>query len=94
MEFDVHINNRKETFKTKLLGEANIYNILASITLANYLGLNMEELKRGVFKIRPVEHRLELKSYGRINYIDDAYNSNPEGSKMAVEVLGLMPGKK
>ena len=94
MEFDVHINNKKETFKTKLLGEANIYNILASITLANYLGLNMEELKRGVFKIRPVEHRLELKSYGRINYIDDAYNSNPEGSKMAVEVLGLMPGKK
>lgn len=94
MEFDVIINNKKETFKTKLLGEANIYNILASLTLANELGLSIEEMQRGVFKIRPVEHRLELKNYGNINYIDDAYNSNPEGSKMAVEVLGLMPGKK
>ena len=34
------------------------------------------------------------EKYGDINIIDDAYNSNPVGSKMAVEVLGLMPGKK
>ena len=38
--------------------------------------------------------RLELKKYGQINIIDDAYNSNPVGSKMAVEVLGMMPGKR
>ena len=29
-----------------------------------------------------------------ITYIDDAYNSNPVGSKMALDVLNLMPGKK
>ena len=38
--------------------------------------------------------RLELKKYGNINIIDDAYNSNPVGSKRAVEVLGLMKGTK
>lgn len=31
---------------------------------------------------------------GNINIIDDAYNSNPVGSKMAIDVLNLMPGKK
>ena len=31
---------------------------------------------------------------GDINIIDDAYNSNPVGSKMALEVLKMMPGKK
>ena len=48
----------------------------------------------GVLKVKPIEHRLELKRYGDINIIDDAYNSNPVGSKMALEVLNLMPGKK
>lgn len=94
MTFDVYINNTKHEFKTKLLGSANIYNILAGITLANHLNVKIEDIKKAVLKIKPVEHRLELKSYGNINYIDDAYNSNPIGSKMALEVLDLMPGKK
>jgi len=48
----------------------------------------------GVLKVKPIEHRLELKRYGDINIIDDAYNSNPVGSKMALDVLNLMLGKK
>jgi UDP-N-acetylmuramoyl-tripeptide--D-alanyl-D-alanine ligase len=35
-----------------------------------------------------------MKKLGNLNIIDDAYNSNPVGAKMAVETLGLMPGKK
>jgi len=44
--------------------------------------------------IKPIPHRLELKKIGDLHIIDDAYNSNPLGSKMALEVLKLMPGKK
>ena len=87
-------DTNKYNFETKLLGEANIYNILASIALGKYLGLSIEQLKIGVKKVKTIEHRLELKKYGDINIIDDAYNSNPVGSKMAVEVLGMMPGTK
>lgn len=94
MTFDVKIDKKSYPFRTKLLGEANVYNILAGITLALELGLTVEQIQRGVFKVRPVEHRLELKSYGKINIIDDAYNSNPVGSKMALDVLKLMPGKR
>ena len=95
-EFDVHFKNddNKYHFETKLLGKANIYNILAGIMLGHYLGINIEELKRGVKKVNLIEHRLELKKYGDINIIDDAYNSNPVGSKMALDVLKMMPGKK
>ena len=35
-----------------------------------------------------------MTKYANINIIDDAYNSNPVGSRMAVEVLGLMEGVK
>ena len=81
-------------FETRLLGKANIYNILAGIALGKCLGLDWRMLEAGVKKVNSVEHRLEMKKYGSINIIDDAYNSNPVGSKMAVEVLGMMPGKK
>ena len=84
----------KYKFHTKLLGKHNIYNILDGILLGHELGLTIDELKRGVSSIKTIEHRLELKKYGNINIIDDAYNSNPLGSKRAVEVLGLMEGTK
>jgi len=87
-------DNNKYHFETKLLGQANVYNILAGIMLGHEFGMNIEELKLGVLKVQPIEHRLELKKYLDINIIDDAYNSNPVGAKMAIDVLDMMPGKK
>ena len=96
MTFDVIFkgDKTKYNFETKLLGKNNIYNILAGLALGKYLGISVSQLQMGVKRVKAVEHRLELKKFGSINIIDDAYNSNPVGSKMAVDVLGLMPGKK
>ena len=94
MSFDCVINGEKVKFSTKLLGIPNIYNILAGIALGNYFGIDNEQLRRAVLNVKNTEHRLELKNAGDITYIDDAYNSNPVGSKMALDVLNLMPGKK
>jgi UDP-N-acetylmuramoyl-tripeptide--D-alanyl-D-alanine ligase len=41
-----------------------------------------------------VEHRLELKTINGCRFIDDAFNANPTGAKMALEVLGRMPNKR
>ncbi len=87
-------DDKEYEFKTRLLGNHNVYNLLAGILLGRKLGMNISELERGVSKVKPIEHRLELKKLGDINIIDDAYNSNPVGSKAAVEVLGMMPGMK
>lgn len=87
-------DKKKYEFETKLLGHANVYNILAAIALGFELGITIFELQKAVKRVKPIEHRLELKKYVDINIIDDAYNSNPVGSKMAVDVLGMMPGKK
>ncbi|MBQ2408013.1 MAG: UDP-N-acetylmuramoyl-tripeptide--D-alanyl-D-alanine ligase [Bacilli bacterium] len=98
MTFDVEFRNlndkTKYQFETKLLGIPNVYNILAGLALGSHFGIPVEQLMQGVKKVRSIEHRLELKKYGDINIIDDAYNSNPVGSKMALDVLSLMPGKK
>ncbi len=84
----------KYSFETKLLGTHNIYNILAGIALGKEFGMSMDELERGVRKVKPIESRLELRNYGYMYQINDAYNSNPVGAKMALEVLDLMPGTK
>ena len=87
-------DKQKYPFITKLLGYANIYNILTAIALGREFGITIDQLQNSVKKVKPVEHRLELKKSGDINIIDDAYNSNPIGAKMALEVLSIMPGKK
>ena len=58
------------------------------------MGMSLKELELGVKRIKPITHRLELKNMGDRTIIDDAYNSNPVGSKMALDVLKLMDGMK
>ena len=93
--FDVIFKNDKTKyhFESYLLGKNNIYNLLTGILLGKYLGISIDQLKLGVKNVMPVPYRLEMKKHGNLYIIDDAYNSNPEGSLMALEVLSMMPGK-
>ena len=85
---------KKYSFETKLLGDHNVYNILAGIACGIEFGIEVSELMSAVKAVRPVEHRLELKKLGNFYQIDDAYNSNPVGAENACKVLGMMPGLK
>ena len=91
--FDVVDGKSRLTVETKLLGKNNIYNIVCAIAIARELDMTNEEIKRGIKKIKPVEHRLELKTMGGILALDDAFNSNPEGSKVAIETLCMFKDK-
>ncbi|MEG2283567.1 MAG: UDP-N-acetylmuramoyl-tripeptide--D-alanyl-D-alanine ligase [Bacilli bacterium] len=94
--FDVYFKDLNETysFQTKLLGKHSVYNILSSLALGLEFGITIKELIIAVKKVKPVEHRLELKKLGNMYQIDDAYNANPIGAQMALEVLDMMPGTK
>ena len=87
-------NHEKCELETRLLGDANVYNIIEAVALAYELGLTLDQIKVGVKRINAIEHRLELKRLDNITIIDDAYNSNPDGARMALDVLNLMDGKK
>lgn len=84
-------SGEEEVFRTRLLGKHNVYNILAALAIGLEMGMSLKQMVQPVKKIDPVKHRLELKrSTGNITIIDDSFNSNPVGSKMAVDVLGSM----
>lgn len=81
----------KHDFHTKLVGEFNISNLMGAIAVAIYMDVPMESIRSAVAKIEQVEHRLSVKHVpGGITIIDDAFNSNPDGSRMALDVLASM----
>ena len=81
--------------RTVLLGELNIRNILLCAGVCLHLGMTGEQIARGIEKIRPVDHRLQLiPNSGGLTVIDDAFNSNIRGAEQAFLVLKEMKGKR
>ncbi|WBW49610.1 UDP-N-acetylmuramoyl-tripeptide--D-alanyl-D-alanine ligase [Peptoniphilus equinus] len=73
---------------SSLLGKHNISNLLAAAGAAYVLGLSLEQIRDGIGKVTPVEHRLNIVDSGNgIIVIDDAFNSNPIGFRAALDVL-------
>ena len=83
-----------ERFSMKLVGAHNVINVMGAIAVAHELGIPLEELRIPVRRIQSVPHRMEMKNHGDVTIIDDAFNSNPIGSKAAVETLAMMDGMR
>ncbi len=77
--------------QTALVGECNVSNLVGAVIVALRLGVPADKIRYAVSQIEQVEHRLSIRRIpGGMTIIDDAFNSNPEGSRMAMEVLGMM----
>ncbi len=85
-------DGEKETFQMRLLGEHNVINVVGAVAVANTLGIPLKQLKVPVRRIQPVAHRMQLLERGNYTIIDDAFNSNPVGSRAAVETLKQFEG--
>lgn len=104
--FDISVSERGTTFKvkapdgetqefsTKLIGRHNVLNIVGAIAVSHKIGIALKDLRSAVRKLEGVPHRLQLSDKGNMTIIDDAYNSNPSGTKAALEALSLFEGYK
>lgn len=80
---------------TSLLGRHNISNITLSSAIAHRLGVKIEDIKQIILDLKPTQHRLQLIDTGtEITIIDDSFNANLEGAKIALEVLNEFEQKK
>jgi UDP-N-acetylmuramoyl-tripeptide--D-alanyl-D-alanine ligase len=79
---------------TSLLGKHNISNILVAAAMALEMGLTLTEVVRGISKIQPVEHRLQIVNQRPVTVIDDAFNSSPNGAAAALDVLSCFTGRR
>ncbi len=79
-------------YHTRLVGEHNVINLAGALAAANSFGIDLSALKTPMRKIMPVPHRMELKKHGSLTIIDDAFNSNPIGSRAALTTLKMFDG--
>lgn len=96
ISFDVYDENKYiANLETKLVGKYNVSNILGAVALAYLLKIPIDDIKFAVKKLESVPHRLEIKvnAFG-ITIIDDTFNSNPVGARMALDVLKQLEGNK
>ncbi len=81
------------SLESNLLGLHQIGPLLVSIDIALKLGLSVAEIKKGIAKTKPFEHRMQptIDSSGVVT-IDDSYNGNPTGVKAAIDFLASIKG--
>ncbi|MFR9494953.1 MAG: UDP-N-acetylmuramoyl-tripeptide--D-alanyl-D-alanine ligase [Rikenellaceae bacterium] len=87
VSFSLILDGEDVSFKSPLLGGGNVLNLVAGVAVASHLGVAPKLLQRAIQQLQPVEHRLSMSRVGGLTILDDAYNSNPTGAKMALDVL-------
>ncbi len=94
--FDLIISDSKKiSLKSHLLGLHQVGPLAAAVYIAHYLDFSNEELIRGVEKTKPFDHRLEPKKESNgVVFIDDSYNGNPDGVKVAIDFLTSIDGRR
>jgi UDP-N-acetylmuramoyl-tripeptide--D-alanyl-D-alanine ligase len=68
-------------------GICNVYNAIAAASVANELGAEKHEIKRGLESFHGVPMRLEVRELSRALVISDVYNANPSSMQEAVKEL-------
>jgi UDP-N-acetylmuramoyl-tripeptide--D-alanyl-D-alanine ligase len=95
VKFVVSIDGRQIGFESKLLGLHHIGPLVAAVDMALSLGLSVDEIKQGVSKTKPFDHRLEPKTDSQgVTILDDSYNGNPDGVKAVIDFLSSIKGRR
>lgn len=92
--FTLAVGGEDVDVKTSLLGECAAENIALCVKLCEELGMTAAEIERGLSKLQPAPHRLQLMENGGVYILDDGYNGNPRGAKMAIDALSRFDGGK
>ena len=91
----ISIDNKKIYLE---IGELNIYNVLASITVLKDLKINLKKIKSKFKKIELSEGRGKkhdiLRYKRKFKLIDESYNANPLSVKNAIRNLGMIKKEK
>lgn len=78
------------TINAPIYGLHQASNIVLAATVARHLGVPMEIIKSALTTLPQIYARLEVTSDAdNVTWINDAYNSNPEGFKQALLLLDL-----
>lgn len=74
-----------ETVQTQLIGNYNIVNLLAAVTVGKYFGVENADINAALSEYAPTNNRSQLMQTEKNTLIVDAYNANPTSMAAALD---------
>ena len=98
MKFDLNYNNKSYSVSTKLLGQHNVYNILAAISVCIHLEIDLERIVQSVSNFYGASRRFDIYK-ARVNKkettIIDDYGHHPTEISCTIQTIkDIFPSKK
>ena len=74
-----------DTIQTHLVGNYNLPNVLAAVTIGQFFKVPNEKIKSAIENYEPTNSRSQLVQWKNNEVILDAYNANPSSMKLAID---------
>jgi UDP-N-acetylmuramoyl-tripeptide--D-alanyl-D-alanine ligase len=89
-QFDVVVDGEREAPCLVLVGDHNVLNALAAVSVALTQGLKLKDAASALATLAPADKRGQVVQVGNITIINDCYNSNPKALAAMVDALAAM----
>jgi UDP-N-acetylmuramoyl-tripeptide--D-alanyl-D-alanine ligase len=93
-EFDLSEADKTIHAQTSLIGLHTVGVTAAAISIADELGLTVQEIEQGLRNVKAFEHRMEARPLHGAWLIDDTYNGNSEGVQAGLTFLKTVDAKR
>lgn len=96
LSFEVRVFGKRYKFSNvKLIGIQNVENLLPSVFLGLYLGIDFALIRRELARLRPLSGTMDpAKTVKGIVLINDTYNTHINSIRRAIEYMTLYKGKR
>ncbi|MGH9497137.1 MAG: UDP-N-acetylmuramoyl-tripeptide--D-alanyl-D-alanine ligase [Candidatus Sulfotelmatobacter sp.] len=88
--FDVVTASGRERVRLPLVGEHNVLNALAAVSVGLARGMKFAAAAAALATLAPADKRGEVLKLGNITVINDCYNSNPKALCAMIDALAAM----
>jgi UDP-N-acetylmuramoyl-tripeptide--D-alanyl-D-alanine ligase len=92
--FTMQKGKHKLELHSGLLGRHQVGPLALAAALAHEFGLSDKQIKEGIGKTMPFEHRMQPYILSGAWIIDDTYNGNIEGIRVGTQLLKDLPAKR
>ena len=85
--FNMDYLGQKSTVKWKIIGRHQLMSAYAAATVGLICKMSLQQISRGLSKVKSPIHRLTPIVVGKTSIIDDTYNSSPNAVLEAIDTL-------
>ncbi|MDR3120847.1 MAG: UDP-N-acetylmuramoyl-tripeptide--D-alanyl-D-alanine ligase [Clostridiales bacterium] len=93
LEFEFQWLGRAFGVELHAAGVHNVHNALAAVAVGLQNDVPPEKIVGALAEFRPVGMRMDIRTFGDVRVINDAYNANPQSMQAALDVLVGLEGE-